>query len=73
MDCGCSLEPPQVLACTRGLCFGVEMYVDIVKIIPPKIVIFTDVKNRCMLHGHVFVMLLYDSDSTMDDRSIFYI
>ena len=29
----------------------------------PKIVIFTDVKNRCMLHGRVFVMLLYDSDS----------
>ena len=28
----------------------------IVKKIQPKIVIFTAVKNRCMLHGHVFVM-----------------
>ena len=27
-----------------------------VKNIPPKIVIFTAVKNRCMLHGRVFVM-----------------
>ena len=23
----------------------------------PKIVIFTAVKNRCILHGHVFVMI----------------
>ena len=28
----------------------------IVKIIQMKIVIFTAVKNRCMLHGRVFVM-----------------
>ena len=28
----------------------------IVKHIQPKIGIFTDVKNRCMLHGRVFVM-----------------
>ena len=28
----------------------------IVKNIQPKSVIFTDVKNRCMLHGRVFVM-----------------
>ena len=28
----------------------------IVKIFQPKIVIFTAVKNRCMLHGRVFVM-----------------
>ena len=28
----------------------------IVKKFQLKIVIFTDVKNRCMLHGHVFVM-----------------
>ena len=27
-----------------------------VKQFQPKIVIFTAVKNRCMLHGHVFVM-----------------
>ena len=29
----------------------------IVKTIQPKIVIFTDVKNRCMLHGRVFAMV----------------
>ena len=29
----------------------------IVKKIQPKILIFTDVKNRCILHGRVFVML----------------
>ena len=28
----------------------------IVKQLQPKIVIFTAVKNRCMLHGRVFVM-----------------
>ena len=28
----------------------------IVKQNQPKIVIFTDVENRCILHGHVFVM-----------------
>ena len=28
----------------------------IVKKFQPKIVIFTAVKNRCMLHGRVFVM-----------------
>ena len=28
----------------------------IVTKIKPKIVIFTDVKNRCMLHGRVFVV-----------------
>ena len=31
----------------------------IVKKIELKIVIFTAVKNRCMLHGHVFVMMIY--------------
>ena len=30
----------------------------IVKQFQPKIVIFTAVKNRCMLHGRVFVMVL---------------
>ena len=30
----------------------------IVKKIQPKIVIFTAVKNRCILHGRVFVMML---------------
>ena len=29
----------------------------IVKTIQLKIVIFTAVKNRCILHGHVFVMM----------------
>ena len=29
----------------------------VVKIFQPKIVIFTEVKNRCMLHGRVFVMI----------------
>ena len=29
----------------------------IVKKIQPKILIFTEVKNRCILHGRVFVML----------------
>ena len=31
-----------------------------VKNIQPKIVIFTAVKNRCMLHGRVFVMRFGD-------------
>ena len=31
----------------------------IVKNIQPKIVIFTDVKNRRMLHGRVFVMCFF--------------
>ena len=31
----------------------------IVKQIELKIVIFTTVKNRCILHGHVFVMSSY--------------
>ena len=43
-----------VLTCTHNLCF--EQKYEKSKNIQPKIVIFTDVKNRCMLHGHVFVM-----------------
>ena len=33
----------------------------IVKIIQLKIVIFTAMKNRCILHGRVFVMILKKS------------
>ena len=43
-----------VLTCTHNLCF--EQKMKIVKKFQLKIVIFTDVKNRCMLHRHVFVM-----------------
>ena len=43
-----------VLTCTHNLCF--EQRYEKSKTFQPKIVIFTDVKNRCMLHGRVFVM-----------------
>ena len=42
----------------------------IVKKIQPKIVIFTAVKNRCMLHGRVFVIVICDllhDDETVHD------
>ena len=44
----------------------------IVKQFQPKIVIFTAVKNRCMLHGRVFIMLdadqCYSEVRTMDSE-----
>ena len=30
-----------------------------------KIVIFTAVKNRCILHGHVFVMSVFESTALL--------
>ena len=41
--------------CTRNLCFE-QKYENSKKKNQPKIVIFTAVKNRCLLHGCVFVM-----------------
>ena len=43
-----------VPTCTHNLCFE-QKYENSQKI-QSKIVIFTAVKNRCMFHGHVFVM-----------------
>ena len=44
-----------VLTCTHNLCF--EQKHENSKKNQPKIVIFTFVKNRCILHGSVFVMV----------------
>ena len=44
-----------------------------VKKIQPKIVIFTAVKNRCMLHGRVFVMLFLTTYQTNHVRTIMMI
>ena len=41
--------------CTHNLCFRAKN-IKIVKTFQLKIVIFAAVKNRCMLHGRVFVM-----------------
>ena len=43
-----------VLTCTHNICF--EQKYEKVKKIQLKIVIFTAVKIRCLLHGRVFVM-----------------
>ena len=43
-----------VLTCTHNLCF--EQKYENSKKNQLKIVIFTAVKEHCMLHGHVFVM-----------------
>ena len=40
----------------KGVAFSLDM--SIVKTIQLKIVIFTAVKNRCILHGHIFVMII---------------
>ena len=44
-----------VLTCTHNLCFE-QKYENSQKI-KLKIIIFTAVKNRCILHGRVFEML----------------
>ena len=43
-----------VLTCTQNICFG-QKYENS-KNIQLKIVVFTAMKNRCILHGRVFVM-----------------
>ena len=50
-----------VLTCTHNPCFEQKYKID--KKIQLKIVIFTAVNNRCMLHGRVFVM------SSLNDRN----
>ena len=56
IDCGYSLEPltETVLTCTHNICF--EQKYEKVKQIQLKNVIFTAVKNRCILHRRFFVM-----------------
>ena len=49
------------LTCTHNLCFE-QKYENCQKN-QLKIVIFTAVKNRCRLHGHVFFMLVNDQVS----------
>ena len=46
--------------CTHDLCFEqkYEQKYENSQTFQPKIAIFTAVKNRCMLHGHVFVKIL---------------
>ena len=43
-----------ILTCTHSICF--EQKYENSKKNQPKIVIFIAVKNRCLLHGRVFVM-----------------
>ena len=45
-----------VLTCTLNICF--EQKYENSKKIQLKIVIFTAVKNRCILHGRVFVIFI---------------
>ena len=45
-----------VLTSTHNICFRAKIRKNL-KIFHLKIIIFTAVKNRCMLHGHVFVMI----------------
>ena len=54
IDCGYSCEA--VLTCTLNLCFEQKILRKNKKN-KLKIVIFSAVKNRCILHGRVFVML----------------
>ena len=49
-----------VLTCTHNLCF--EQKYEKNKKISTEIVIFTAVKNRCILHGCVFVMKICSTD-----------
>ena len=42
----------------------------IVKQFQPKIVIFTAVKNCCMLHGHVFVMFFQHANNKGADQTV---
>ena len=44
-----------VLTCTHNICF--EQNYENIQTFHLKIVIFTAVKNRCILHGRVFVMV----------------
>ena len=46
-----------VLTCTHNLCF--EQNMKLGKTNKLKIVIFTVVKNRCMMHGRVYVITHY--------------
>ena len=39
----------------------------IVKKNQPKFVIFTDVKNRCILYGRVYVMYVFNTCDFMED------
>ena len=59
IDCGYTLEPPHlteaVLKCTHNPCFE-QKKKKIVNKFQLKIIIFTAMKNRCILHGRVFVM-----------------
>ena len=57
IDWGYMLEaPPEaLLTCTHNLCFE-QKYENSQKNSTENCHIFTAVKNRCMLHGHVFVM-----------------
>ena len=55
IDCGYTLEPPQVLTSTHNLCFLSENKKNIT-MFHLKITIFTAFKNRYILHGRVFVM-----------------
>ena len=51
-----------VLTCTNNICF--EQKYENSKKNRLKIVIFTAVKNRCILHGRVLVMI-YEQDKTL--------
>ena len=51
-----------VLTFTHNLCFE-QKYEHCQKKNQLKIAIFTAVKNRCMFHGHVFVMFQTFKDS----------
>ena len=51
-----------VLTCTHKICFE-QKYENSKK--KMEIVIFTAVKDRCILHGRVFVMLLSDKSCLM--------
>ena len=44
--------------CTHNLCFE-QKYENSKKKNQLKIIIFTAVKNRCMLHRHVFAMMVF--------------
>ena len=70
--CGYSLEPPQriaseaaVLTCIHYIICFEQKYENSHTKNQLKIVFFTAVKNRCISHGHVFVMFASVNSSLM--------
>ena len=73
LTCPCNVYPitPHFYIVKLGftgvyIIFLLSKNMNIVKKIQPKIVIFTAVNNLCILHEHVFVMLLYDIETGHD-------